>query len=198
MSLWRQLRRGLRALCNRSAADEEIADEVRHYLDESAAAFAAKGLSAEEARRAARMEMGTAAGVAEQVRDYGWENRIDALFSGLRYAVRRLRGNPGFTAVSVLTLALGIGASTAIFTVLDGVLLKPLPYPHAERIVALLYTAPGIDIQELNQAISFHYTFSEENRVFEDVGAAPGNPPGGGECEWKPARGGCEDHEVDL
>jgi predicted permease len=70
----------------------------------------------------------------------------------------------------MLTLALGIGASTAIFTVIDGVLLKPLPYPQAERIVALLYAAPGIHIPELNQAVSFHYTFSEENRVFQDVG----------------------------
>jgi predicted permease len=81
-----------------------------------------------------------------------------------------MRGHPGFTAVSVLTLALGIGASTAIFTVIDGVLLKPLPYPHPEQIVALLHTAPGIHIPELNQAVSFHYTYSEENRVFQDVG----------------------------
>jgi predicted permease len=170
MSFWRQISRGLRVLRNRKASDEEIAGEVSHYLDEVTADLVAKGLSSDEARRAARLEMGTAAAIGEQVREYGWENRIDALFSGLRYAVRRLCGNPGFTAVSVLTLSLGIGASTAIFSVIEGVLLKPLPYPHSEQIVALLHTAPGIHITELNQAVSFHYIYSEENRVFQDVG----------------------------
>jgi putative ABC transport system permease protein len=144
MSLWRHISRGLRVLRNRSAADQEIADEVSHYLDEASAALVAQGLSPDEARRTARIDMGSAAAVREHVRDYGWENRIGALFSGLRYGVRRLCGNPGFTAVSVLTLALGIGASTAIFTVIDAVLLKPLPYPHSEEIVSLLHTAPGI------------------------------------------------------
>jgi predicted permease len=170
MSLWRQVSRGLRVLRNRNAADESIADEVSHYLEESTAALMAKGLSPEEARRTARMDMGSALQVREQVRDYGWENRAGAVVSGLRFGARRLWRNPGFTAVSMLTLALGIGASTAMFSVIDGVLLKPLPYPHAERIVALLHTAPGIHIPELNQAVSFHYTYSEENRVFQDVG----------------------------
>ena len=102
MSLWRQISRGLRVLRNRSAADEEIADEVSNYLEQAAAAGIANGLSPDEARRTARLEMGSAMTVWEEVRDYGWENRLDALFSRLRYAVRRLFGNPGFTAVSVL------------------------------------------------------------------------------------------------
>ncbi len=93
---------------------------------------------------------------AEQVRGYGWENTIDTWFSDLRYAARRLRANPGFTAVSILTLALGIGASTAIFSVIEGVLLKPLPYPHSGRLVALLHTAPGINIPVLNLAASLY------------------------------------------
>jgi putative ABC transport system permease protein len=170
MSLWRQLSRGVRVLRNRDAADQAIGDEVSHYLAETTAALMAKGLSPDEAQRAARIEMGSAMTVREEVRDYGWENRIDALFAGLRYALRRLAGNRGFSAVSVLTLALGIGASTAIFSVIDAVLLKPLPYPHPEQIVALLHTAPGLNIKDLNQAVSFHYTYSEENRVFQDVG----------------------------
>ena len=116
------------------------------------------------------MELSSATAVREQVRSYGWENIIASLLSDLRYAARRLRGNPGFTTISVLTLALGIGASTAIFSVIEGVLLKPLSYPQSGQIVALRHTAPGINIENLNLAASLYFTYSEENRVFQDVG----------------------------
>ena len=170
MSVWRQFTRGVRVLFNRGTTDREVADEVANYLDEAAAALIARGLSPEDARRAARLELGNATAVREQVRAYGWENGIDTLFADLRYAGRRLHGNPGFTTIGVLTLALGIGASAAIFSVIEGVLLKPLPYPQSEQIVALRHTAPGIHIEDLNMAASLYFTYSEENRVFQDVG----------------------------
>jgi len=170
MSLWRHLVRGLRALTNRGAADQDIADEVESYLEQATAALEASGLSPDEARRAARLNFGNATAVREQVRSYGWEDAIAAPLSDLRYAARRLRGNLGFTAVSVLTLALGIGASTAIFSVIDGVLLKPLPYPQSGQIVALRHTAPGIHIDDLNLAASLYFTYREESRVFQEVG----------------------------
>ncbi len=170
MGMWRQLVRGLRALTHRHRTDLEIAEEVESYLEESTAALAASGLSEEEARRVTRREFGNATSIREEVRSYGWENAVATPLSDLRFAARRLCANPGFTAISVLTLALGIGASTAIFSVIEGVLLKPLPYPHSERIVALWHTAPGINIKELNLAVSLYFTYSEENRVFQDVG----------------------------
>jgi predicted permease len=169
MSLWRQLTRGLRVLVNRQAADQDIADEVSHYLEESATAFEARGLSREEACRATRMEIGNAATLREQVSAYGWENRVETLLADLRHAARRLYGNPGSTAAGVLTLALGIGAATAIFSVIEGVLLKPLPYPHSERLVALRHTAPGIHIDDLNLSASLYFTYREENRAFQDL-----------------------------
>jgi len=151
MSLWRQLARGLRVLINRTAADRDVTDEVQHYLDEATKAFIARGLSPEEALRAARMQFGSPLVVYEQVRAYGWENRIGMFFSDLRYAVRRLRKTPAFAFVSVLTLALGIGASTAIFSAVNPILFQPLPYPEARRIMMIWDISQG-----LRMDVTFH------------------------------------------
>jgi hypothetical protein len=134
---WRQLRHGLARLLGRTAADREIDEEVRHYLEEAAAAHEARGLSAEEARRAARRELGNPLAVREEVRAYGWENALETLFADLRYAARRLRSEPGFTVVAVLTLALGIGATTAIVSAVRPILFEPLPYPHPGRVATI-------------------------------------------------------------
>jgi putative ABC transport system permease protein len=137
MSLWRQLTRGVRVLTRRAAADEDVADEVRHYLEQATEAWSARGLSDDEARRAARLEVGNPAAIREQVRSYGWENLLSTVVADLRYAMRRLRGTPGLSLVAVTTLALGVGASTAIFSVVNPILLQPLPYPDAHRITAI-------------------------------------------------------------
>jgi putative ABC transport system permease protein len=135
--LWRAFRHGVRALVRRGAADDDLADEVRHYIDEASAAHIARGMSAGEARRAARLEAGSATAVAEQVRVSGWENAVETLAADIRFATRRLRGNPGFTIVAALTLALGIGATTAIFSAIHPILLEPLPYRDAARILVI-------------------------------------------------------------
>ena len=169
MSLFRQVKRGLRALFNRQAADRDIADEIAHYLGESTASFTASGHSPDEALRAARLELGSTTAVHEQIRGYGWENALDTFFSDLRYAARRLGGNPSFTAINILTLGLGIGASAAIFTLIERVLLQPLPYAQSGQLVALVHTAPGVNIKQLGLSASLYYTYREENRVFQDV-----------------------------
>jgi putative ABC transport system permease protein len=124
-------------MTNRRGADQEIADEVEGYREQAVAELVASGLSPDEARRAVRLELGNITAVREEVRSYGWENAIGTLFADLRYAARRLRKSPAFTTVSVLTLALGIGASTAIFSAVNPILFEPLPYPHAERIMMI-------------------------------------------------------------
>jgi putative ABC transport system permease protein len=136
----RSLARGLRALTQRRDADQDIDDEVRHYLDQATAAHRLRGLSPDDARRAALLEIGNASVVAEQVRSFGWENVVETLLADLRYGARWLRANPGFTAVSAITLALGIGATTAIFSAVYPILFEPLPYPNADRIVAIRYS----------------------------------------------------------
>lgn len=137
MSLWRQLTRGLRGLVDRSGAAQDADDEVRHYFEQATAEHLARGLSPEAARRAARLELGSVTAATEELRSYGWERAVDDLVTDLRHAARRLRLEPGFTAVTVLTLALGIGASTAIMSAVGPVLFRSLPYPDPDRIMAV-------------------------------------------------------------
>ena len=137
MSLWRQLTRGLRALSQRDA-DRDIDDEVAHFLEQAASEHRARGLTPADARRAARLEVGNPSVVREQVRSSGWEHSVETVIADLRYALRRLRNNPGFTFVSVVTLALGIGASTSVFSAANPILFERLPYPGAQRIVTVL------------------------------------------------------------
>jgi putative ABC transport system permease protein len=93
-----------------------------------------------------------------------------AISSQLKHLVRRLYRAPLFTSVTVATLAIAIGANTAIFSVLDGVLLKPLPYPHPEELVGVWHTAPGVNIADLSSAPFLYFTYREEGRTFRDVG----------------------------
>jgi putative ABC transport system permease protein len=144
MSLWRQITHGLRSLMQERAADQDISDEVQQYFEEAIAAWMARGLSAENARRAARLELGNMTAAREQVRSYGWENSVRTLAADLGYAARQLRVNPGFAIVSVVTLALGIGASTAIFSAVNPILFKPLPYPHPRRVMMIWNTYQGV------------------------------------------------------
>jgi putative ABC transport system permease protein len=143
MSLWRQLTHGLRSLISRSQTDQDIGDEVEQYFEEATAAWRERGLSVEDAKRAARLESGNMAIVQEQVRSYGWENAFRIIGGDLRYAARQLRSNAGFTIVSVWTLALGIGATTAILSVVNPILFEPLPYPHPGRILMIWNTFHG-------------------------------------------------------
>ncbi len=93
----------------------------------------------------------------------------------MKQVFRRLRRSPMFTFVAIMTLAVGIGANTAIFSVLDGVLLKPLPYPDPDRLVGLWCTAPGVNIQDLNISPSQFFTYREENHTFENLGVYDGD-----------------------
>ena len=149
MSLWRQLTHGIRVLTRSRAADRDLADEIAHYLHEAEVDHLARGLSRDAAIRAARMEIGNATVVREHVRESAWEHVVATTAADVRLAVRRLRRSPGFAAVTVLTLGVGLGASTAIFGVVKPVLLEPLPYPGAGRIVSVADRSSdgrGIDV----------------------------------------------------
>jgi putative ABC transport system permease protein len=167
VGLARQLARGLHALVRRSTTDREIADEVDHYVAEATAAHMARGLSPQDAARAAQLEIGNATSVREQVRTSGWENTIDTALADARYAWRRLRATPGFTAITVLTLALGIGATTAIWSAVSTILFRSLPYPGADRIVTVWDRAT--DGGRIETTFGTHRELAERARGFSTI-----------------------------
>jgi len=165
MSLRRNLFDGLRSLFRKERVSAELDEELNGFLEMAAEEKMKQGLSRKDALRAVRLERGSLEVSKEVVRDAGWESVLETCWQDLRFGVRTLRKNPGFAAVAVLTLALGIGATTAIFSLVEGVLLRPLPLRDADRLVLLgdhLGGRPGMSVtaREIATYTSAAQTFS--------------------------------------
>ena len=126
---------GIRALFRRKQVEQEMDEELRGYLDAAVQERMRLGMNQEQALRAARVEMGSMDAVKEEIRSIGWESSVESLWQDIRYGFRQLKRNPGFTVVVVLTLALGIGVNSTVFSVLNGLFLRGLPVPEPERLV---------------------------------------------------------------
>jgi putative ABC transport system permease protein len=137
MSLLRQAARGIAALMAPARADADVDAEVRHYVEQRARELSRGGVPWDDAMRRATLEIGNRTVTREDVRASGWEHGLDLFLGDVRYALRRLRREPGFTFVAAITLAVGIGAATAIFSAVNPILFRALPYPHAERVVTI-------------------------------------------------------------
>ncbi len=171
MSLWRQITRGLRVLTSPRAADQDVTDELHHYLEEATAAFGEQGLGPEAARRAARHMVGNPTAVHEQVRDYGWENLVGTAAADLRFAGRMLRKSPVFTIVVILVISLGSGAVTTIFSAMNALLLRPIPgVGNPDRLVEIQPVRP--DGQILQQGSYLTYaSLRDTSQTLDAVGA---------------------------
>jgi putative ABC transport system permease protein len=180
----RQLARGWRTLTRRAQSDHDLDDEVRHFFEQSVAAHIARGLSPDAARHAAQLEIGNATVMREEVRAYGWENFIETTLADLRYAARRLRRSPGFTTIAVVTLALGIGASTAIFSAVNPILFEALPYPDPDRVVTVWDR--GSDGTKVDLTFGTHRELQARTRSFEAMAAMR---------DWEPTLTGQADPE---
>jgi predicted permease len=165
-----------RRFFRRTKWDRERHAEIESYVQIETDANIARGMPLEEARHAARKKFGNPTLVREEIYRMNTIGFLDALARSLRYSLRTLRQNPTFTAIALLTLAIGIGANTAIFSVVNSVLLKPLAYPNADELVALRQTASGAAglatiTDGFRLSASMYFTYHDQNRMFQSLGA---------------------------
>ncbi|MDX1385859.1 MAG: permease prefix domain 1-containing protein, partial [Thermoanaerobaculia bacterium] len=166
--LWRWRERA-RRLLRKGAVEAEVAEEMRFHVEMETRDLVSRGVPPGEAARLARLRFGGVERFRAESRDGRWGAWLDRCAHDLFGAVRSLRHQPTFTAVTVATLALGIGGSTAIFTVVDTALLRPLPYPSPERTVWLQTTWAETPDGRVSPAEYFDYR-SRLGDVFEAVG----------------------------
>jgi len=173
-------------LFRRNEMDEELEEELQFHLAERARDNQNTGMNAEAARQNARRRFGNATLAKERAHEANIVMWIETISRDVRYAFRNLRKAPGFTAVALLTLALGFGANTAVFTVVNGVLLRPLPFPEPERLFLISYQAkqglfeyrPGLydkdylEYERHNQAFEKIATFNEDSATLTGAGDA--------------------------
>jgi predicted permease len=164
----------LRAMLRKNRLDQDLDEELRLHLEMRAADNAAAGMSPEQARYDAQKRFGNTTLLKEDTREVNIIGWLDEAVRDFRHALRMLQRSPGFTAVAVLTLALGIGANTAIFSVVDAILLRPLPYPEPDRLVRIWEASAKFDSPR-NTVNPFNFLdWRDHSQSFESMAAISG------------------------
>ena len=154
---------------SRKKWEQDANEELRFHVEQQTAANIAAGMSLEEARRQATLQFGAVEGVKENCREQRSGFWLETLIADARYALRVMRKNPGFAAVAILTLALGIGANTAIFSVVYAVLLKPLPYPAPNQLVVVFDAKPQEGVNFTGVSYMDFEDVRAQNNVFTEL-----------------------------
>ena len=175
MSLLRDVASGLRSLFRKDEVDRELDEELGAYLEMAVEDKIRQGMSRQEALRAVRFERGSVEVTKEVVRSSGWESLVQTCWQDLRFGLRTLRKSPGFTAVVVLTLALGIGANTAIFSIVNAVLLRPLPYANPGQLVIVSEAKLEAGISRAGMSYRTFAELRDTNRVFSAIAGLGGH-----------------------
>ena len=168
MSPLRSLSDGLRSLFRKERVEEDLDEELRGFLEMAAEEKMKQGMSRKDALRAVRLERGSPETAKEVVRTAGWESLVEAWWQDLRFAARMLRKAPGFSVVAVFILAVGIGANSAIFSVIQAVSLRPLPYKNPKGLVLLTDSQDPVSGAFLFKDIK---SFKSVSRSFADIAA---------------------------
>ncbi len=159
----------LREWWRRQQVDREVATELQFHLDQETDWLVRAGLSRDEARRRALRNFGAMDKHTADLREARGISWVDELLQDIRYGARALRKHPGYALLAVLTLGLGIGANTAIFSVINGVLLKPLPYEHGDRLVVVRQSAPLAGQNTLGVAIAEYFDYRDQADAFDGL-----------------------------
>jgi putative ABC transport system permease protein len=184
--------RRLRSLGGRDRLEHGLEEEIRFHVERQTEKNVQAGMTPDEARRQALIRFGGVEHVRERTRDEFRAASVENIGRDFRYGWRALRRAPGFTLVAVLTLALGIGATTAMFSIVNGVLLRPLPYPEQDRLVEIVHEVPGLGIDELYASAAVYFGYRDYNRTMEAIGhwdwdSSPATVTGGREAESVPS-----------
>lgn len=171
MSLRRTIVNGIKSLFHKGVENAALDEEILDYVDSSVKGKMRAGMSGESALRAAQMELGGVESLKEKVRSVGWETTVETFWQDVRFGLRMLLKNPGFTAIAVLTLALGIGANTAIFTVVNAVLLHPLPYKDSGQLVVMNSNNPQRNLIGLPISCPKLARIQQQAQSFQSIGA---------------------------
>ena len=173
--MWRPFQSWLSAVVQRARMDRDMDAEFRFHVEAFAEDLVRRGLPREEALRQARIEFGAHEKFKEEGREATGAHFLHSLFQDLRFGVRMLRKSPGFTAIAVLTLALGIGANTAIFSLIDVILLRPLPVRDSDRVVLLKWKANKPPLMNGTSSYGFCYTGEQGSGAVLPLGSNPAN-----------------------